>query len=107
MDGKNPTTSSDQARQQLESVMKNELQDKLVFKGVIGMSLNLSATDYEQVSADSNVYLVDMPGEVIKAKLARGAIAELKDVKHVQQLRLNKGSAQLYRQLEDFNLVSK
>jgi hypothetical protein len=123
MDGKDPAASSDQARQQLENVMKNELQDKAIFKGVIGMLLDLTASDYQQVSADPDVYLVEMPGEIIKAQLATGtvpelkdiksvllatgAVADLKDVKNIQQLRINKGSAQLYRQLEDFNLVSK
>ncbi len=107
MDGKNPAASSEQARKQLDGIMTNELQGKTLFKGIIGMNTTLDGGKYQQVSVDSDVYLVDMPHEIIKAKIDKDALVELKGVKKKNDFFIPKGSPQLYRRMEDFGLASK
>lgn len=104
IDGSDPSSSSNVAQKQLANVMQNELQVTADFKGVIGLAADLTLQDYKSVSTDPDVYLVDMPGEIIKSKLAQDSVPELKGIDK-KQVDVAKASPQLYRKLEDFGIA--
>lgn len=106
IDGSDPSSSSAAAQKQLANVMQNELQGTTDFKGVIGLSADLTLQDYKSVSSDPFVYLVEMPGEIIKSKFAQDAVPELKGIDK-KQVDVAKDSPQLYRRLEDFGIAPK
>ncbi len=105
-DGKNLKGFSDTDRERFEEYIARVLPDRTVFKGIIGMQATLDANEYQRISTDADLYLVDMPGQIVNDRLEKKALAELKNV-DTKGVDLPKGSPQLYRKLEDFNLVKK
>ncbi|MBN9389201.1 MAG: hypothetical protein J0I20_14325 [Chloroflexi bacterium] len=97
--------ADDKVRADFEANIANLYRDNLIFKGVIGMQVTLSRSDYLAVVADPRVYLVDMPGVIIKAKIANHAKPGFDGLETSSDFSIPNNSPQLYRQLEDFGLV--
>lgn len=77
-DGKNPQRFNDGMREAAQQHEAERLKN-VTIKGISGMQVNLTENQYAQVSADPNVYLVEMVQQVVQAKIANGLPA-LKDI---------------------------
>ena len=104
-DGKTGDGFGDNSQQRFDDYIASTYPDNGVFKGIIGLQVRLSSSEYKTVVADPNVYLVDMPGVVVEAKIAKQDKPELKGLQKITDFYLPKNSPQLYRSLEDFGLV--
>lgn len=95
----------DKVRADFDTYIANLYQNNLDFKGVIGMQVTLNRSEYLTVVSDPRVYLVDMPGVIIKAKIASHAKPGFDGLETSSDFNIPNNSPQLYRQLEDFGLI--
>jgi len=87
---------------------------QVTLEGVIGIQAGLTYEQYKAVSADKDVYLVEMPRQIIKSKIQRNSVAELNGVRYdsINSSDLNRNDVNvnyvagpLYRHLEDQKLI--
>jgi hypothetical protein len=78
-DGKTGLGFNDGSRASFDQRAKSIVGD-VVVRGIGAMGVHLTREQYGAVSGDPDVYLVEMPAQIIKAKIQRGEISALKDV---------------------------
>jgi hypothetical protein len=79
-DGKTGLGFNDGYRASFDQKAKSIVGDQVVVRGIGAMQANFTREQYGAVSGDPDVYLVEMPAQIIKAKIQRGEIPALKDV---------------------------
>jgi hypothetical protein len=97
---------------QIPNLAPPGVKTQISIQGIIGMQVSLDYAQYQKVSTDPDVYLVEMDRQVIKAKLQKKASPALQGI-NVAQTNLNDinladiniSYGQLFRHLEDLNMV--
>jgi hypothetical protein len=86
----------------------------VVIKGIIGIQADLTYPQYQSVNTSPDIYVVEMPRQIIKSKLMRKAIPNLSNLQpsnvnindiNLADINVNYVPGPLYRHLEDLHMV--
>jgi len=100
-DGSSTKATNDGMRERVDQKVKSSLGDRVTIKGIAAMQVNLTKEQYNAVSTDPNVYLIEMTNQIIKAEITQGSIPELRGVRVDDVDHVNVGSVvgTLYRNM--------
>ncbi|HEX8221344.1 MAG TPA: hypothetical protein VF914_19300 [Chloroflexia bacterium] len=79
-DGKSTQAFNDGMRELVDQRMSRSFGGSVTLMGVAAMQVDLDKEQYKAVSADAEVYLIEMSNQVVKSKIKKHEVPQLQDV---------------------------